>query len=193
MELKVTITLSDQLFALLEDKLPNLGRRIKKSVGKEIGSKFREETAVDLTISPSVVPADGQKETACQNDTSLAADDITISNVVLVTENTSTVAAPPATEEWPADPKKLAEKIRAIMHRTRQRIEGEDYKENTSTEAYKKYHKELSNVFMQIAVSLGYAKPSAIDTPEKAKAFSDDCDGIYIGEKGFIETPPAPF
>lgn len=184
MELKVTITLSDQLFALLEDKLPNLGRRVEKAITKELGAKVRSESAVELEVTHPETSVDVQVETNPKGDTEQDVED---------TVNALTETAQPATEEWPTDPKKLAEKIRAIMHRTRQRIEGEDYKENTSSEAYKKYHKELSNVFMQIAVSLGYAKPSAIDTPEKAKAFSDDCDVIYIDEKGFIATPPAPF
>lgn len=89
--------------------------------------------------------------------------------------------------------KSHGEMIREIMHRTRRRFEGEDYKENTESEAYKKYHRALTAQFKQIAISLGYEKPSCIDTPEKVKAFATECDALIIDEKGFIAPPPAPF
>ena len=41
MELQVTVTLSDRLFVLLEDKLPNLGRRVEKAITKEISAQAR--------------------------------------------------------------------------------------------------------------------------------------------------------
>ncbi len=79
------------------------------------------------------------------------------------------------------------------MHRTRQRFEGEDYKENTESEAYKKYHRALTSQFKQIAVTLGYEKPSHIDDPEKIKAFAAECDALSVDEKGLIIPPPAPY
>ena len=84
------------------------------------------------------------------------------------------------------------EDIRAAMHRTRQRFEGEDYKENTDSEAYKKYHKQLTAQFKQIAVVLGADKPSALPA-DKRVAFIAECDALIIDEKGFIAPPPAPF
>ena len=51
MELQVKFTLSDRLFELLEDKLPNLGRRIEKSIGKELGAQVRRESNVTITVS----------------------------------------------------------------------------------------------------------------------------------------------
>lgn len=80
------------------------------------------------------------------------------------------------------------EDIRACMHRTRQRFEGEDYKENTDSEAYKKYHKQLTSQFKQIAAVLGADKPSALPAEMRA-AFIAECDALIIDEKGFI-TPP---
>ena len=83
------------------------------------------------------------------------------------------------------------EDIRAAMHRTRQRFEGEDYKENTDSEAYKKYHKQLTGMFKQIAAVLGADKPSALPADRRA-SFIAECDALIIDEKGFI-APPAPF
>ena len=175
MELQVTLTLSDRLFTLLEDKLPNLGRRIEKAITKEIGAQTRRESSIEVSVS---------------------------------TKTPETVAPVTATEEAPEQTtgskpagmssarqagKTQGEIIREIMHRTRQRFEGEDYKENTDSEAYKKYHRQLTEMFKQISFTLGYEKPSLIDTPEKIAAFAAECDALIIDEKGFIAPPPAPY
>ncbi|MBD5391272.1 hypothetical protein HDR66_00520 [bacterium] len=111
-------------------------------------------------------------------------------------------AAPEPVEEAPTQPKPFAEApvqqpdkplteedIRACMHRTRQRFEGEDYKENTTGEGYKKYHKQLTSQFKQIAAILGADKPSALPAEQRA-AFIAECDALIIGEDGNI-TPPS--
>ena len=78
------------------------------------------------------------------------------------------------------------------MHRTRQRFEGKDYKENTTGEGYKKYHKQLTSQFKQIAAILGADKPSALPAEQRA-AFIAECDALIIGEDGNITPPPAPY
>ena len=78
-----------------------------------------------------------------------------------------------------------AEDVRAAMHKTRQRIEGEDYKENTNGEAYKKYHKTLTAQFKNIAALLGAEKPSALP-PDKIADFIEQCNGLQIMEDGTI-------
>lgn len=107
----------------------------------------------------------------------------------------------PEAPEQAAEPKPFAEvpsqqpdkplteeDIRACMHRTRQRFEGVDYKENTDSEAYKKYHKQLTGVFKQIAALLGADKPSALPANMRA-SFIAECDALIIDEKGFIVPP----
>lgn len=78
-----------------------------------------------------------------------------------------------------------AEDVRAAMHKTRQRIEGEDYKENTNGDLYKKYHKPLTAQFKNIAALLGAEKPSALP-PDKIANFIEQCDGLQIMEDGAI-------
>ena len=78
-----------------------------------------------------------------------------------------------------------AEDVRAAMHKTRQRIEGEDYKENTNGDLYKKYHKPLTAQFKNIAALLGAEKPSALP-PDKIANFIEQCDGLQIMEDGTI-------
>lgn len=78
-----------------------------------------------------------------------------------------------------------AEDVRAAMHKTRQRIEGEDYKENTNGDLYKKYHKPLTAQFKNIAALLGAEKPSALP-PDKIADFIEQCNGLQIMEDGTI-------
>lgn len=78
-----------------------------------------------------------------------------------------------------------AEDVRAAMHKTRQRIEGEDYKENTNGDLYKKYHKPLTAQFKNIAALLGAEKPSALP-PNKIVNFIEQCNGLQVMEDGTI-------
>ena len=81
--------------------------------------------------------------------------------------------------------------VRAAMERTRKRIEGEDYKENTSSEKYKKYHRQLTAEFKNIAALLGSEKPSALPTSELRRNFCNRCDELLL-EDGQI-TCKIPF
>lgn len=83
------------------------------------------------------------------------------------------------------------EDVRAAMHKTRQRIEGENYKENTDSELYKKYHKALTTQFKQIAAFLGSDKPSLLP-PEKRQSFIDECAKLDVLDDGTIGAA-APF
>ena len=84
-------------------------------------------------------------------------------------------AAKPLTEE----------DVRAAMHRTRQRIEGEDYKDNPTSEQYQKYHKPLTAQFKNIAALLGSDKPSAL-SEDKREAFIKQCEELKIMKDGTI-------
>ena len=80
------------------------------------------------------------------------------------------------------EPRELTEEdIRDAMHRTRQRIEGENYKEETDSELYKKYHRQLTSVFKNIASLLGADKPSALPAEQRA-AFIAECDELEVRE-----------
>ena len=94
-------------------------------------------------------------------------------------------------ETEPADKEYTEVDVRAAMERTRKRIEGEDYKENTSSEKYKKYHRQLTAEFKKIAAFLGSEKPSGLPTSELRKNFGDQCDELIL-ENGQI-TRKIPF
>lgn len=79
-----------------------------------------------------------------------------------------------------AEPKELTEQdIREAMHRTRQRIEGEDYKNNTDSDGYKKYHKQLTDTFKNIAALLGSDKPSTLPADQR-ESFIKQCDELVL-------------
>ena len=103
-----------------------------------------------------------------------------------------TPAPEPAPAPTPA--KELtAQDVRDAIHRTRQRFEGEDYAQNTDSEAYKKYHRALNDIFKQSAMVLaGVTKPSLLP-PDKIADFIADCEAITLDENGTLTLPKAPF
>ena len=145
------------------------------------GRKKKEDAAADKP-EPTKEPAGDEQQEAAANE----AD----ANDEQVAEQEEAKAAPQnegqAKDQAEAEQKPLtAEDVRAAMHKTRQRIEGEDYKENTNGEAYKKYHKPLTAQFKNIAALLGAEKPSALP-PDKIADFIEQCNGLQIMEDGTI-------
>ena len=139
--------------------------------------KKKEEAAADTDTKPEAEPT---KEPAGSEEQEAAAN-----------EADANGEQAPQTEQQPQAPttqKELtAEDVRAAMHKTRQRIEGEDYKENIDGEAYKKYHKALTAQFKNIAALLGADKPSALPT-DKIESFIKQCDELQILKDGTIGT-----
>lgn len=100
----------------------------------------------------------------------------------------------PAPEAGKTEVKEYTEEdVRAAMHRTRQRIEGENYKENTDSPGYQKYHKQLTSQFKNIASLFGAEKPSALPDSDSRKKFIDECNKLGICEDGNIGVTDAPF
>lgn len=133
------------------------------------GRKKKEDAAADKP-GPTKEPAGDEQQEAAANE----AD----ANGEQVAEQEEAKAE--------AEQKPLtAEDVRAAMHKTRQRIEGEDYKENTNGDLYKKYHKPLTAQFKNIAALLGAEKPSALP-PDKIANFIEQCNGLQVMEDGTI-------
>lgn len=94
----------------------------------------------------------------------------------------------PEPEPEPKEKQYTEADIREVMHKVRQRIEGEDYKENAKSEAYVKYHKALTRQFIGIAEFLGYEKPSVLP-PDKRADFARECELLQVLEDGTIGKP----
>lgn len=142
------------------------------------GRKKKEEAATD-NPEPTKEPAGDEQQEAAANEADANGEQ----------EDAKAEEAAPKDEgqaEAQAEQKPLtAEDVRAAMHATRQRIEGEDYKENTNGDLYKKYHKPLTAQFKNIAALLGAEKPSALP-PDKIANFIEQCNGLQIMEDGTI-------
>lgn len=199
----MTITLTDRLFGLLEEKLPNLGRRIERTISRELGGIARRESNVEIVVStPNGSSLNPESKDPVFKPTpeffeagtvSAKAQDVEQGAETETSESAPTAPKPFA--EAPVEqPKDLPteEDVRACIHRTRQRFEGEDYKNNTSSEVYLKYHKVLNAEFKRISAILGAEKPSKLPAEQRA-AFIAECDALIIGEDGNITLPPAPF
>lgn len=145
------------------------------------GRKKKEEAADKP--EPTKEPAGDEQQEAAANEADANGEQV-------AEQREANEAAPQdegqAKAQAEAEKKPLtAEDVRAAMHVTRQRIEGEDYKENTNGELYKKYHKPLTAQFKNIAALLGADKPSALP-PDKIADFIEQCNGLQIMEDGTI-------
>ena len=150
----------------------------------ERGRKKKEDAAADKP-EPTKEPAGDEQQEAAANEADANGEQVAEQEEAKAEE-----AAPQnegqAKAQAEAEQKPLtAEDVRAAMHKTRQRIEGEDYKENTNGDLYKKYHKPLTAQFKNIAALLGAEKPSALP-PDKIANFIEQCDGLQIMEDGTI-------
>lgn len=154
------------------------------------GRKKKEEAAADKP-EPTKEPAGDEQQEAAGDEQQEAAANEADANGEQVAEQEEAKAeeAAPQNEgqaKAEAEQKPLtAEDVRAAMHATRQRIEGEDYKENTNGDLYKKYHKPLTAQFKNIAALLGADKPSALPS-DKIADFIEQCNGLQVMEDGTI-------
>lgn len=146
------------------------------------GRKKKEDAAADKP-EPTKEPAGYEQQEAAANQADANGGQ---------EEAKAEEAAPQDESQEQAEEKPLtAEDVRAAMHKTRKRIEGEDYLENTKGDLYKKYHKPLTATFKNIAALLGAEKPSALP-PDKIASFMEQCDELHVMEDGTIG-PKLPF
>lgn len=178
MDLLVTLTLSDRLFALLEDKLPNLGRRMEKAITKEIGAQIRRETGISIA-TPVPKPSEVALQVEAVDSKEKPADG----------EKPAPVEAEIQAPKFPT-----VEDCRAALNRTRIRFEGEDY-ENKTSEGFKKYHKAITSQIKQIVMAVSGGRADKIPSlPEDCRAaFIAECDALTLDENGNITPPNAPF
>lgn len=144
------------------------------------GRKKKEEAAADKT-EPTKEPAGDEQQEAAANEADANGGQ----------EEAKADEAAPQDESQAEEKPLTAEDVRAAMHKTRKRIEGEDYLENTKGDLYKKYHKPLTATFKNIAALLGAEKPSALP-PDKIASFMEQCDELHVMEDGTIG-PKLPF
>lgn len=144
------------------------------------GRKKKEEAAADKP-EPTKEPAGDEQQEAAANEADANGEQVAEQEAAPQDEGQAKAQA--EAEQKPL----TAEDVRAAMHATRQRIEGEDYKENTNGDLYKKYHKPLTAQFKNIAALLGADKPSALPS-DKIANFIEQCGELQILKDGTIGT-----
>lgn len=149
-------------------------------VDNKRGRKKKEEAAADKP-GPTKEPAGDEQQEAAANEADANGEQVAEQEAAPQDEGQAKAQA--EAEQKPL----TAEDVRAAMHATRQRIEGEDYKENTNGELYKKYHKPLTAQFKNIAALLGADKPSALPS-DKIADFIEKCGELKILKDGTIGT-----
>lgn len=85
--------------------------------------------------------------------------------------------------------------VEDIMHITRIRFEGDNYKTQTQSEGYQKYHRQLNGIFKAIANELvPQCKPTALP-PDKIPDFIRECNALYLSteDNSQILREEAPF
>lgn len=99
--------------------------------------------------------------------------------------------APAAPAEQPAQNKEYTEvDVRAAMHKVRQRIEGENYKEQPDSEGYKKWHKVLTGWFKNTAVFCGAERPSTLPDSNSRYNFIQRCENVKVVNDELVEDCP---
>lgn len=189
MDLNIKITLSDRLFALLKDKLPNLGRRIDRSIGKELGAQARKEFNTAISLSSGDPESDPEESTKQQRSLRKKTDASEVVQEVAEPQPAIEESVPSAENTIPT-----IEDCRAALHRARIRFEGEDY-ENKASEGREKFHKAVTSQVKQILLTVSGGRADKIpDLPEDRRAaFIAECDALILDDNGFITPPPAPY
>ena len=80
--------------------------------------------------------------------------------------------------------------VRAAMHKVRQRIEGENYKEQPDSEGYKKWHKVLTGWFKNTAVFCGAERPSTLPDSNSRYNFIQRCENVKVVNDELVEDCP---
>ena len=107
-----------------------------------------------------------------------------------VVEEKPAEAPKPAAETEPMQKEYTEVDVREAMDRTRKRIEGENYKEQTDSEDYQKWHRKLTAMFKEISARYGSDKPSTLPDCESRENFIRSCDTLAVVDGKLTEDLP---
>lgn len=113
---------------------------------------------------------------------------------VIESQDDATAAEVPATETLTTDTAEEREyteaDVRAAIDRARQRIEGDDWKDNPDGEGYKKWHRALTSWFKVTAALFGADRPSELPDSRSRMNFIRCCDEVEIKDGALVEAVP---
>lgn len=130
-------------------------------------------TALPVDKKPKAKQADAEIEVEKQPD-----------EVQEVQETEAPAEAMPETKEY------TEVDVRAAMDATRKRIEGENYKEKTDSDGYKKWHRPLTAWFKNTAAICGAVKPSALPDSDSREKFIRCCENVAVIDGELIDKLP---
>ena len=163
----VNVGVTPEVVALLEAFLPSGGmeQEKQKTTGKDIDGRAagKEPIPTGKKEDGDVIPANANP----------------VSGVAITAKEAEKPAAVAKKNTL------TTEDARDAMHRARVRFEGENYRDNTTSEGYVKYHRALTTQFKNIAAHLGASKPSELQEND-IKAFIDACDNLSLLDDGSI-------
>lgn len=114
---------------------------------------------------------------------------------VIESQDDATAAEVPATETVTTDTAVEREyteaDVRAAIDRARQRIEGDDWKDNPDGEGYKKWHRALTSWFKVTAALFGADRPSELPDSRSRMNFIRCCDEVEIKDGALVEAVPS--
>lgn len=97
--------------------------------------------------------------------------------------------AEPAAPSAPKQQELTEQDVRNAMREARQRIEGADWENNTTSEGYKAWHKKLTQWFLATAKQIADCKPSGLPTTEDRQAFITACGNVNVVNNELTDLP----
>lgn len=97
--------------------------------------------------------------------------------------------AEPAAPSAPKHQELTEQDVRNAMREARQRIEGADWENNTTSDGYKAWHKKLTQWFLATAKQIADCKPSELPTTEDRKSFITACGNVNIVNNELTDLP----
>lgn len=180
MELQVTLTLSARLFALLEGKLPDLGRRIEKAVTKEIVAQTRKESSIEISVNDkasSPHPAAPGAETTEKPQPEAAAPE----------SNPEPEPEPATADDGPGFDVTSTEGLKRFMADLKDTLLGAGWNEDRTPEKDAQA-KQINGYLREIARELGADRPTALPRT-KIIEFCNKCNEITIRDGKVCRMP----
>ena len=166
---------------------------VKVTIGMEnallgLISKFTENREVAREAGPAPKPRKQAKQVEQEPQPK---PEVENPQAAAAPQTEQPAAEPAAPAEQPAQNKEYTEvDVRAAMHKVRQRIEGENYKEQPDSEGYKKWHKVLTGWFKNTAAFCGAEKPSALPDSDSRYKFIQCCEHVKVVNDDLVEDCP---
>ena len=169
---------------------------VKVTIGMENALLGVLTKLMNREAAPEAVPApkprkQAQVEQEPQPKPEVENPQASVQDAAAPVEQQAAEPAPDEPAEQPAQNKTYTEvDVRAAMHKVRQRIEGENYKEQPDSEGYKKWHKVLTGWFKNTAAFCGAEKPSTLPDSQSRYQFIQCCERVKVENDELVEDYP---